>query len=177
MLPIFYKDFSIQYTSKKHLYDWKGKQNHYKIGLFAITSVTIPKTHKLTQVFHYTILQIPSTTSIIMFTKVLSLLAFSLVGTTSAQITYLPGTEITAAVWTNQAQPVEQGNGVYISPDGALAVVVSRDASVKAINSINGEDVWTIQPPTATAQSFGGAFFCSSQYILYSYVDTATNVR
>ena len=128
--------------------------------------------------FHYySILQIPSTTSIIMFTKVLSLLAFSLVGTTSAQITYLPGTEITAAVWTNQAQPVEQGNGVYISPDGALAVVVSRDASVKAINSINGEDVWTVQAPTATAQSFGGAFFCSSQYILYSYVDTATNVR
>ena len=106
-----------------------------------------------------------------------SLLAFAVVGLIDAQITYLPGTEITGPAWTSRAQPVEQGNGVYISPDGAIAVVVSRDASVKAINSINGEDVWTAQAPTATAKSFGGAFFCSSQYILYSYVDTATNVR
>ena len=106
-----------------------------------------------------------------------SLFALAVVGLIDAQITYLPGTEITAPIWTSQASPVGRGNGVYISPDGALAVVVSRDASVKAINSIDGADVWTAAAPSSTAQSFGGAFFCSSQYILYSYVDTATNMR
>jgi hypothetical protein len=102
-----------------------------------------------------------------------SLLAFAVVGLIAAQITYLPGTEITAPIWTTQASPVGQGNGVYISLDGALAVVVSRDASVKAINSIDGTDVWTAAVPSSTAQSFGGAFFCSSHQRLYA--NTATS--
>jgi hypothetical protein len=56
-------------------------------------------------------------------------------------------------------------------------VVVSRDASVKAFSSLDGTEIWTAAAPTATAQSFGGAFFCygASQYIIYSYVDA--NIR
>ena len=105
---------------------------------------------------------------------------FAIVGTstTNAQITYLPGSSITAPVWTADVSPVEQGNGVYISPDGAIAVVVSKDASVEAFDSFDGTNLWTVKAPTSTAKSFGGAFFCygaESPYILYSYVDA--NVR
>ena len=87
-----------------------------------------------------------------------------------ARISYL--TTATPA-WTGTASPVGYGNGVYISPDGALAVVISRDASVKAFDSFDGTVVWTTEAPTTAAQSFGGASFCygASQYILYSYVD------
>jgi prepilin signal peptidase PulO-like enzyme (type II secretory pathway) len=113
-----------------------------------------------------------------MFTKIISLLAFAIVGSVDAQIMYLPFDSVTAA-WTGTASPVEVGNGVYISPDGALAVVVSKDASVKAFNSLDGTVLWTAGAPSATAQSFGGAFFCygASQNIIYSYVETSTNVR
>jgi hypothetical protein len=111
-----------------------------------------------------------------MFTKIISLLAFAIVGGIDAQITYLPVASI-APAWTGTASPVEAGNGVYLSPDGALAVVVSKDASVKAFNSLDGSVIWTATAPTTTAQSFGGAFFCygATQNILYSYVDA--NIR
>lgn len=102
-----------------------------------------------------------------MFAKLI-LLACAIVGNINAQITYL---ETPVIAWTGVASPVDVGNGVYISPDGALAVVVSKDASVVAFNSIDGTTVWNVAAPTSTAQSFGGAFFCAAQYILYSYVD------
>lgn len=112
-----------------------------------------------------------------MFTKLVSLLAFATVGITNAQITYFPDATSITPAWTGTASAVLLGNGVYISPDGALAVVVSRDASVKAFSSLDGTEIWTAAAPTATAQSFGGAFFCygASQYIIYSYVDA--NIR
>ena len=103
-----------------------------------------------------------------MFTKII-FLAFAIIGSINAQISYL---DTPVIAWTGVASPVDVGNGVYMSPDGALAVVVSRDATVVAFNSIDGTIVWSVLAPTATAQSFGGAFFCASQYIIYSYVDS-----
>ena len=69
---------------------------------------------------------------------------------------------------------VEQGNGAFISPSGGLLVVVGRDSSVRAINPINGEQVWAVDG--GTTNSYGGAFFATyltQPYILYSVVSDA----
>jgi hypothetical protein len=112
-----------------------------------------------------------------MFAKIVTILA-AVVSTTNAQITYLTPDEIAASattpVWSGSASAVGEGNGVYLSPDGALAVVVSTDATVKAFNSLDGTVVWTFPAPTTTATSLGGAFFCyasTTPFVLYSYVD------
>ena len=110
-----------------------------------------------------------------MFTKIITLLAFAVVGIVHAQITYVP---VPQSAWTGIVSPVLEGNGVYISPDGALAVVVSRDASVTAFNSLTGDIVWQTLAQSAGSLSFGGAEFCygTTKFVLISAVDT-TNTR
>ena len=152
-----------------------GKQNQqYKIADFLLSETIASTNLRAFRIY----LPYPKSKfcATVMFSKVIFLLALAFVGSINAQITYLPVASVVAA-WTGTASPVEEGNGVYISPDGALAVVVSKDASVKAFNSLDGTVLWTVAPPSTTAQSFGGAFFCygASQYIYYSYVDA--NVR
>jgi hypothetical protein len=49
---------------------------------------------------------------------------FAFVAVTNGQITYLPLADIDAA-WIGSAGPVGVGSGVFLSPNGDVAVVVS----------------------------------------------------
>jgi hypothetical protein len=111
---------------------------------------------------------------VIMCTKIITLLALAIVGNVHAQITYVPTPQ---SAWTANVSPVLEGNGVYISPDGVLAVVVSRDTTVTAFNSIDGTTIWQTKGGNIDAATFGGASFCygATPYILISVVEA--NVR
>jgi outer membrane protein assembly factor BamB len=101
------------------------------------------------------------------------LVAFVVASLTNAQIEYLPVENITAG-WTGSASPVSAGNGVFLSPDGALAVVIGRDASVTAFDAALGPEVWTYPAPSTTAVAEGGIFFCYTTtvpYLVFSYYD------
>jgi outer membrane protein assembly factor BamB len=98
---------------------------------------------------------------------------FAFVAVTNGQTTYLPIADIQAA-WTGSAGPVGVGNGVFLSPNGDVAVVVSSDASATAFNPLDGTELWSYDPPSATANSTSGAFFCYSAptpYLVYSFAD------
>jgi hypothetical protein len=112
-----------------------------------------------------------------LWSKVISFLAIITV-VTNAQptppINYLPIENITTPVWTGFVSPVAEGNGVFLSPDGALAVVVSNDASVTAFDQATGNVTWVYRPAATTATTTGGAFFCYNAmvpYLIYSYTD------
>jgi hypothetical protein len=108
------------------------------------------------------------------WSKVVSFLAMVTIVTNAQQITYLTVDQITTPAWTGTASPVLAGNGVFLSPDGALAVVVSNDASVKAFDQLKGTEAWTYRPTSTTATTNGGAFFSYSAtvpYLIYSYTD------
>lgn len=103
---------------------------------------------------------------------VLSLLA---VTSTRAQINYLSPDEISVStpVWSQFTGGVGAGNGVFISPPGDLAVVVSSDASVRAFDPLLGTIKWSASPPDTSSTSTSGAFFSyegASPYIIYALV-------
>lgn len=109
-----------------------------------------------------------------MFTKIITLLVLAVVGSVHAQINYVP---VPQSAWTAIVTPVLEGNGVYISPDGALAVVVSRDTTVTAFNSIDGTKIWQSRGGSVDSATYGGASFCygATPYVLISVVEA--NVR
>lgn len=100
----------------------------------------------------------------------LALLALATaVSTTNAQIEYLDPADITQ-LWSQFATDgIDKGNGVFLSPSGDLAVVVSRNGAVSAFNPATGVPVWSFPTPSATSNSTSGAFFVSgaSPYIAY----------
>jgi hypothetical protein len=99
------------------------------------------------------------------------LLLLALVSVAHAQINYLSNATL---VWQKFSSPVLQGNGVFLSPAGDLAVVVSRDATVRAFDPLTGKVAWVFTPSKknlAAVESFSGAFFSTgvtTPYIAYS---------
>ena len=89
----------------------------------------------------------------------------------SGQIKYLPKDKITTA-WKEFTGGVDAGNGVFLSPDGNMAVVVSRDAFVRAFDAATGAQMWSFSP-TGISTSTSGAFFSlngTTPYIAISVV-------
>lgn len=71
--------------------------------------------------------------------------------------------DIGTVAWEKGIGQVDRGNGVFISPNGLLLVVVRKDAVVNAFNPRNGAELWTYTPEDmARASSFGGAFFSTT---------------
>lgn len=102
--------------------------------------------------------------------KVPVTLLLTLASVSATQIAYL--TNVTK-VWEESTSSVQQGNGVFLSPNGDTAVVVSRDATVRAFDILTGNVTWTFPPPTSNSESFSGAFFITNSttpYIAYSVV-------
>jgi hypothetical protein len=107
------------------------------------------------------------------------LLAMACLGVAHADpgLVYLPVDQIVPR-WTASVAPVGPGNGAFLSPDGAMVVVLSNDASVQAFAIESGAELWTVPAPSATATSTSGIFFsddsASYSYLCFSYVDSET---
>jgi hypothetical protein len=82
-------------------------------------------------------------------------------------------------VWTKEIGQISKGNGAFISPNGKVLVIISKDASAKGFDPITGNELWSYTPngtSTSVVQSYGGAFFsefASQSYLLYSVVENA----
>jgi hypothetical protein len=82
----------------------------------------------------------------------------------------------TAPLWQQGISQIDQGNGVFLSPDGKLLVVVSRDATVRSFNPVTGDPGWTFTPTDAEkSNSFGGASFCNFNGQPYVLISVTTN--
>jgi hypothetical protein len=97
--------------------------------------------------------------------------------TASGEGAYYSTADQVRIAWTAQAYDVSSGNGVFLSPDGNVLVVVSYDGSVRGFNPRDGAEKWKYSPDVLQdTSSFGGAFFSNYQgqpYVLYSLVTFA----
>jgi hypothetical protein len=80
-------------------------------------------------------------------------------------ITYYPS--VTASAWMYSTTSVGQGNGVFI--EGTMAVIVSRDCTVAALDVATGTQMWKAASTDPSAVCYGGAYF-GPDYVAVSHV-------
>lgn len=103
----------------------------------------------------------------------------------AALLLLISGTTVTAQAfedasdlsetWTATVNPVGEGNGAFMSPDGQTLVVASSDCTLTAYDPSSGMSLWTYTPTDAAAQCSGGVFFSygdgtRADYLVYSTV-------
>lgn len=91
-------------------------------------------------------------------------------------------------LWTAQLFPdanlgsveVQSGNGVFLAPDGAHALVTTVGATVYAFNAYTGEQRWVYQPEqigTSIARSHSAVTFSpTGEYAVYAVVDNENSL-
>ena len=109
----------------------------------------------------------------------------TLISITNAQppddefFSYLPTpTLLWSEFATSSTNGVQQGNGLYMSPDGQMLVATSFDGTVRAFEPQTGAILWTYQPDSIGLQyrCFSGVTFnyqADPKYLVYAIADGA----
>jgi hypothetical protein len=108
--------------------------------------------------------------------KILSSLVLATIALANGQITYL---DAPVEGWRASFAPMEQGNGVFLSPDGSMVVAIASNCLVRAFGQATGEVRWTSNPPPGDGSSScnGGITFNDNADIPYFTYMVNDNVQ
>jgi outer membrane protein assembly factor BamB len=71
---------------------------------------------------------------------------------------------------------VTENNGVFLTPNEEMLIVINSAAVVLALDPDDGTEIWRYNPTSmaTSISSMGGVAFAGSEYMVYSVLDDNT---
>lgn len=101
-----------------------------------------------------------------------------IIGVSNAELEYLPNP---SEVWRSSASEAQDGNGLFLTPDGSKLVGAFADGSVRFYDPITGDVTKTFTPDRigqSSTRGLGGITFSYDQaqpYLVYAVTDDPFN--